>query len=141
MSVPHRLDRVLTVLREHGSRITRPRRAIVRALVEIGEHPTADQLADAAKEIEPSVNRSTVYRFLDELERMGIVDHTHLGHGPSVYHFAEDDHQHLVCVECGLVTEIPGHTIDTLRAQVRSTFDFDVDGRHFALVGRCSSCC
>ena len=53
------------------------------------------------------VHMSTIYRFLDELEELGVVSHSHLGHGPAVYDVSPVGHFHLVCELCGAVTETP----------------------------------
>ncbi len=103
-------------------------------------HPTAEELTAGVQVHQPDVHESTVYRFLDELERLGVVDHVHLGHGPAVYHFADDTHHHLVCQQCGLVIEVPDDTLDMLRRRVRTEFSFEVEPRHFAVMGRCGTC-
>ena len=60
----------------------------------------------------PEVHLSTVYRTLDSLEKLGIVEHTHVGHGPAVYHVGVT-HQHLVCEECGAgSTCVPTHVLE-----------------------------
>lgn len=135
-----RLETVLDALRAAGGRVTSPRRAILEALIASAEHPTAEQLTAAVQRQQPDVNESTVYRFLDELERLGVVDHVHLGHGPAVYHFADDAHQHLVCEACGLVIEAPAGAFDGLRRRLRNDLGFEVDPRHFAVLGRCAGC-
>jgi Fe2+ or Zn2+ uptake regulation protein len=86
------------------------------------------------------VHESTVYRFLDELERLGVVDLVHLGHGAAVYHFTDDTHHHLVCDQCGAVVEVPARTFETLRKRLQSDFGFEVEPRHFAVPGRCRAC-
>ncbi|HZN14002.1 MAG TPA: transcriptional repressor [Acidimicrobiales bacterium] len=135
-----RLEAVLDVLRASGGRITSPRRAILQALIDDNGHPTAEQLTAAVQVQQPDVNESTVYRFLDELERLGVVDHVHLGHGPAVYHFADDPHLHLVCEDCGAVIEVPPAVLGALRRQLHADFSFDIDPRHFAVLGRCKVC-
>jgi Fe2+ or Zn2+ uptake regulation protein len=135
-----RLERVLALLRANGGRVTSPRRAILEALIVHGEHPTAEQLTAAVQVRQPDVHESTVYRFLDDLERLGVVDHVHLGHGPAVYHFADDTHHHLVCQTCGRVVEVPDETFAGLRRRLRTDFGFEIDQRHFAVVGRCTEC-
>ena len=112
-----RLERVLALLRANGGRVTSPRRAILEALIGHGEHPTAEQLTAAVQARQPDVHESTVYRFLDDLERLGVVDHVHLGHGPAVYHFSDDTHHHLVCQTCGRVVEV-GWLIEELRVSL-----------------------
>ena len=135
-----RLEQVLALLRANGGRVTSPRRAILEALIGHGEHPTAEQLTAAVQARQPDVHESTVYRFLDDLERLGVVDHVHLGHGPAVYHFSDDAHHHLVCQTCGRVVEVPDQTFAALRRRLRTDFGFEIDQRHFAVVGRCTEC-
>ena len=135
-----RLERVLALLRANGGRVTSPRRAILEALIGHGEHPTAEQLTAAVQARQPDVHESTVYRFLDDLERLGVVDHVHLGHGPAVYHFSDDTHHHLVCQTCGRVIEVPDHTFAGFRRLLHNDFGFEIDQRHFAVLGRCTEC-
>lgn len=133
-------DRVLEALRLNGGRITSARRAILAALIGHPRHPTAEELTNAVKRQRPDVRESTVYRFLDDLERLGVVDHVHLGHGPAVYHFVEDAHHHLVCDGCGAVIEVPERALASLRRRLRNDYGFDVSTRHFAVPGTCAGC-
>ncbi|MGH3369268.1 MAG: Fur family transcriptional regulator [Nocardioidaceae bacterium] len=140
MAGSDRLDEVLGVLRANGGRVTSPRRAILQSLIDHGGHVTAEQLTASVQALQPDVHESTVYRFLDDLERLGIVDHVHLGHGPAVYHFADDTHHHLVCINCGVVIEVPDKALDALRRRIRADHGFDIDPRHFAVLGKCERC-
>jgi Fur family ferric uptake transcriptional regulator len=140
MAAPDRFDEVLGLLRANGGRVTDARRAILRALIDHGPHPTAEQLTAHVQARHPDTHESTIYRFLDDLERLGVVDHVHLGHGPAVYHFADDTHHHLVCDVCGLVVEVPDRALDGLRRRLRAHFDFEMEPRHFAVPGRCKEC-
>lgn len=140
MGSTERFDEVLDQLRVHGRRITSPRRAILEALVEHDGHPTAEQLMTVVHDRQPDVDKSTVYRFLEDLEGLGLVDHVHLGHGPAVYHFTDEGHHHLVCETCGVVLEVPRATFDQLRQRLQEQFGFDLEARHFAVPGRCRSC-
>ncbi len=88
----------------------------------------------------PDIHLSTVYRNLDELERLGVVVHTHLGHGPAIYHLASADHGHLVCERCGLALEAPEELFRTLSSLAEERFGFRIDPRHFAVLGRCQAC-
>ena len=134
------VEPILALLRSAGGRITAPRRAILQAFVGTGGHVTAENLTARVQATQPDVHESTVYRFLDELERLGVVDHVHLGHGPAVYHLASDAHNHLVCERCGAVVEVPEAVFDELRGRLREDFGFAVQARHFAVVGRCRAC-
>ena len=140
MQTAGRLDHVLAALRASGGRVTTPRRAILQALIDAAQHPTAEQLTSAVQRRLPDVHESTVYRFLEDLEQLGVVDHVHLGHGPAVYHFADDAHHHLVCERCDAVVEVPNRVFDALRKRLRAEFDFELKPRHFAVPGLCAAC-
>jgi Fur family ferric uptake transcriptional regulator len=135
-----RLERILALVRERGGRVTTPRRAIVTALVDADDHVTADALADAVQRAHPDVHRSTVYRTLDTLTEMGVIDHAHLGHGPAVYHFTDDAHHHLVCQNCGRVIELPLSVLTPVQDRVARDYEFQIDATHFAIAGHCADC-
>lgn len=135
-----RLTRILAMLRSSGGRMTTARRALVTALVAANGHVTADDLAETVQRDHPDVHRSTIYRTLDALEQLGVVDHVHLGHGRAVYHLTDDPHQHLVCEVCGEVTEAPDELFASLSARLRADYGFAIRPNHFAVLGRCRHC-
>ncbi len=128
------------MIRDHGGRVTTARRALVTALVQARGHVTADDLAALVQEAQPDVHLSTIYRSLDALERIGVVDHVHLGHGRAVYHLADEPHQHLVCEVCGAVVEVPDATFAELSDTLRRRYGFTIRPNHFAVLGRCRAC-
>jgi Fur family transcriptional regulator, ferric uptake regulator len=136
-----RLKRVLALVREQGGRVTTTRRAIVAALLEAPDHHvTAQTLAERVQRAHPDIHASTVYRTLDTLTELGVVEHTHLGHGATVYHLTDRRHQHLVCEQCGAVVEVPLSVFEPLVQTLRDGYDFEVHPEHVALVGRCATC-
>jgi Fur family transcriptional regulator, ferric uptake regulator len=134
------VETILKRLAAAGRRRSAPRQAIVEMLVGAKGHVTADELAEDVQRRFPSVNISTVYRTLDTLEELGIVDHVHLGHGRAIYHLTDDDHQHLVCESCEMVEEIPLAKLRPFFRTLEKEHDFEVDRRHFAIVGVCRRC-
>ncbi|HVM01928.1 MAG TPA: Fur family transcriptional regulator [Acidimicrobiales bacterium] len=134
------LSALLDVLRANGVRITVPRRAILESLVATGPHVTAEELAAHVRARHPEVHESTVYRTLDRLGRLGVVDHVHLGHGRAVFHVPGEAHQHLHCDSCGAVVEAPDELFAPLVRAVEERYGFELDLDHFALGGRCQAC-
>ena len=134
------MERILALLRADGGRVTTARRALIEALLAARAHVTADDLAARVQAAHPEVHRSTVYRTLDALERLGVVVHSHLGHGGGVYHLADERHQHLVCETCGAVVELPDAELVPLARAVRKRYGFTIAPGHFALVGTCRTC-
>jgi Fe2+ or Zn2+ uptake regulation protein len=135
-----RSERILELLRRRGGRLTTARRAIVTALVTANSHVTADELASTVQSEHPEVHLTTVYRVLDTLEQLEVVDHVHLGHGRAVYHLTDETHQHLVCEICGTVVEVPDDVFADLASTLDATYGFAIRPHHFAVLGRCSAC-
>ncbi len=120
--------------------MTTARRQLLEALFDAPPHATAEDLALAVQARSPDVHISTIYRNLDELERVGVIVHTHLGHGPASYHLASSPHGHLVCETCGVTIEAPEELFGSLSRSARERFGFRIDPRHFAVLGRCRDC-
>lgn len=134
------MEEILARFKAAGGRRTASRQAIVEAVVTAGGHVTAEEIAERVQARFPSVNLSTVYRTLDALEDLSVVDHVHLGHGRAVYHLADEPHHHLVCEACERVLEVPVSDLAPLIDTLEREHGFRLDRRHFALVGRCRSC-
>ena len=134
-----RVERLVALMRNRGVRLTAARRALVEELVAADAHLTAEQLGDRVQASVGEVHRATVYRSLEALERAGVVEHVHLGHGPAVFHLADDLHQHLVCESCGAVAEAPAGLLAGAQRRLTTT-GFRLRAHHFALLGRCREC-
>lgn len=132
-------DDLVDALRRAGLRATASRRAVCRVIAAShADHLTAAVITDR---LVGEADQSTVYRTLDALESVGVVTHTHLGHGPSVYHLADDaPHQHLVCSVCGTAIELGPVDFAAAFAVVAQRTGFVLDPGHFALSGRCARC-
>jgi Fe2+ or Zn2+ uptake regulation protein len=135
-----RLEEILEALSTAGRRRTAARHVIVETLLDARDHLTAEELAERVQRRFPSVNISTVYRTLETLESLGVVDHVHLGHGRAIYHLADEEHQHLVCEKCENVVELPASKLRPFLRSIERDHGFEVDRRHFAIVGLCAKC-
>jgi Fe2+ or Zn2+ uptake regulation protein len=134
------MESILGLLRAGGGRITTSRRLVVGALLHLRGHITAEALCDLVQATAPDVVISTIYRNLEELERLGVVVHSHLGHGPAVYHLTSAAYAHLVCSDCGAALEAPEEFFGDLAKQAATRYGFTVDPRHFAILGHCRAC-
>jgi Fur family ferric uptake transcriptional regulator len=113
---------------------------LVHCLFEAEGHKTAEEFAAEIQAQAPDISISTVYRNLDELERLGVVVHSHLGHGPAAFHLATASHGHLVCRKCNAHIEIAEGFFEDLRGKAIDEFGFAIDPRHFAVIGLCEAC-
>jgi len=134
------IEDVLAGLRQRGGRATPARRLLLTALFRDRNHRTADDLARAIHAQAPDVNISTIYRNLDELVRLGAVTRNHLGGGPATYHLASAEHGHLVCEQCGSMTEAPAELFRDLTSTLAARYGFTAHPHRFAVIGRCTAC-
>ena len=127
-------------LREKGLRLTPQRELVLQAVRALG-HATPDEVAEHVRQTHPGINLSTVYRNLETLENVGLVQHSHLGHGGVRYHAAaEEVHAHLNCEKCGIIIEVPIEATSPLTQALLDDYGFHTDVEHLAISGRCEAC-
>ena len=134
---------LVEALRSEGLRITAARRAVCSVIASRhGQHLSAATIVDDLRSTEAKqIDQSTVYRTLDALEDAGLLIHSHLGHGPAVYHLpSEAAHQHVVCSKCGATATVPTDSLTGWIDAVRETTGFAIDPSHFAFTGLCGDC-
>jgi len=134
------LARYRDVCRAKGIPCTRQRLAILEAVLEGADHPTADAVhARVARRIR-SLSRTTVYRVLEELAEMGLI--TKASHpGKAVrYDRRTDLHHHLVCLRCNSIVDISDDRLDAVRVPDTSRYGFEVTSFQVQLRGLCSAC-
>lgn len=134
------VEGVLALLRSRGGRATPSRRVLLEVLFEADSHQTAEDLAQAVQARAPDVHISTIYRNLEDLEELGVVVHSHLGHGPATYQLTSAAHAHFLCEVCGAMVEAPADIFQGLAKLARERYGFSIDPRHFAIQGRCAAC-
>ncbi|WP_306743875.1 Fur family transcriptional regulator [Saccharothrix longispora] len=126
-------------LHDRGMRMTPQRQLVLDAVRELG-HATPEEICRRVRVTAPAVNITTVYRTLDLLDRLGMVRHTHLGHGAPNYSVHAHEHVHLVCHRCGRVDEIPCELMSPLGGTLEAEYGFELDASHLALSGTCREC-
>jgi Fur family ferric uptake transcriptional regulator len=136
------VESVAVGLRARGERMTQPRRAVVAALAGSAQHLSAEEILVDASKAYPGVNRSTIYRALETLADLGVVQHIHSGRAATLYHLTTEagPHAHATCDSCGLVIDLPGEVLATAAVRLRRDEGFVLDPGHVALSGRCRNC-
>lgn len=134
------VDDVLALVRARGGRGTASRRTILQALFDADGHLTAEELAQVVQSRAPDIHMSTVYRTLDEMQRLGVVVHSHLGHGPATYQLTSVAHAHFLCEVCDATIDAPDDLFKGLAKTVMGRLGFSIDPVHFAMLGRCAAC-
>ena len=128
-------------LRERGLRWTPQRRAVIEALAGSDGHITGAELLERCRAIDPATIPSTVYRTLDVLEDLGLVQHGHGADGREEFHVGpEGVHGHLHCATCGGRWEIRPGAARAIVDGLRASDGFEVDLSHVTVVGTCADC-
>lgn len=126
MTEPKSAEALEEALREDGVRITRQRAALLRVLAEAEDHPDAEELHRRARDIDPSLSLSTVYRTLTALEEQGVI-HRHAFEGASArFETVAAHHDHMIDVETGEVTEFISEKIEALQREIAAELGYDL---------------
>ena len=135
------VDEILDRLRRHGGRVTTPRRVVIDAMLGSDDHHlvAADIVAQVRRQ-HPDFYESTVYRTLDRLVELQIVDRIQIGQGPAVFHLSHRAHQHLVCDDCGAVSEADPDLLDEVAEVLDDDQGFLVNPTTTTLHGLCADC-
>jgi len=136
--------RLIEQCAERGIRLTQQRRAILRVMEMASKHLDAAQLLRRARAIDPSVDRSTVYRTLSLLKRHGLIDELDLMHLHGEGHYYERrvsrDHVHIACLRCGKISEYVSEYFEKLKRQLERECDFRIVVNRFEVGGYCAAC-
>ena len=133
------LEGAIGVVRASGSRLSSARKQLLQALFEADGPVSAEDLARSAGGEPEAADLASIYRNLELFERLGIVRHVHLGHGPGRYALV-GEREYLVCESCGRVLTAAPHELDAVRSEIRKRFDFEVRFSHFPIAGLCAEC-
>lgn len=125
-------------LEEAGYRSGAARREVVDLLAD-------ESCAVTALEIDrrlDSVGRASVYRTLDQLERLHLVQRVEIGGDAAGYERvdAEQHHHHLVCEECGRLSPFADPSLERAIEAVSRAAEFEVAAHDVVLRGRCPDC-
>ena len=134
------MDHLQAELRSRGYRLTPQRQLVLEAVTVLG-HATPEDVHAWVRERSAGVNISTVYRTLELLEDVSLVNHAHLSHGAPTYHAAAaPEHLHLICRGCGKVTEVEPAVVAPMVDTLNAEQGFVADVGHLTIFGSCREC-
>lgn len=142
MTKDERLHWFETTLEQAGMRRTLPRRILLRLLA-ASERPLSAQ--EIFEETSEDINLVTIYRTLNDLTRLGLLNRIEFGEGFYRYEAASsptdtDHHHHLVCDRCGTIADFSGCMVDSMLEQTPLPNNFRVSSHTLTLHGTCEEC-
>ena len=127
-----------------GIRITEQRRLIIGIIQDSPRHLDAATLLELAKEKDPGIDRSTVYRTIGMLKRRGLIDELDLMHIEGEKHYYEvktnHDHCHMACFKCGAVMEFTSASFEKLKVEMARRSGFEIRAIRLEVGGVCRKC-
>lgn len=140
-----RIERIKKQLHSKGYKLTPQREATLTVLLEREEdHLSAEEVFLLVKERAPEIGLATVYRTLELLSELQVVDKINFGDGVSRYDLRKEGidhfHHHLVCVNCGSVEEIIEDLLIDVEKKVEKDWQFKVVDHRLTFHGVCKAC-
>jgi Fur family ferric uptake transcriptional regulator len=129
-------------LRATGRRSGAARAAVVELLAGESCCLSAQELHARLRADGSTVGVASVYRALDQLSGLGLVQRVDVGDGIARYERAEteDHHHHVVCHDCGKVEPFSDEPLERAISQATSRLGYDVSGHELVLRGACADC-
>src|SRR5580698_3939562 len=126
-------------LRKAGLKVTLPRLKILEILERSGtRHLSAEEIFKRLIESNEDIGLATVYRVLTQFEGAGLVARHHFEDGMAVFELNQGlHHDHIVCMDCGLVEEFMDAGIETRQTAVASKLGFTIRDHSLILYGHC----
>lgn len=126
-------EKVKDLLREKGLKVTSQRLMVLNILSAHGdEHLTVEEIYDLAKEESPEIGLATIYRTVQVLLELHVIEKVTFDDGFARYELNGEEtgsghrHHHAICTQCGKVYSLETDLLDTLEKQVFESLGFEV---------------
>ena len=127
VDVANRTRQLETALRTGRVRMTRQRATLLKLLAAAGDHPDANELHRRAREIDPLLSLSTVYRILSMLEQQGVVNRHAFEGAPARFETADTPHHdHVIDLDTGEVLDFRSEKIERLQAEIAAELGYNL---------------
>lgn len=138
-------EEIYAAFDEVSQRNTRPRRLIAARLVELansGADFTTDELWQELRKLEPGLGRATVFRSVEKLVNMGLLNRVEFADGTHHYRVCGGNHHHhhLTCTQCHRVVEVDVCLPDDQFKTIGNQANFAIEGHSLTIFGRCEQC-
>jgi len=137
---------VMAKLNKAGFKLTNQRRAIVKVLLEKQkDHLSAEEVYHFARKITPEIGLATVYRTMDLLVDLQVVDRISFKEAGMVLYDLRGDrgqhfHSHLICDRCGDVLEVEEDIMADIEPMIEEKFAFKIFDHQLTIHGLCQDC-
>lgn len=144
--MPENQEHFKELLKKNGLKVTTQRTAILEVLQDRpGSHLTAEEIYDCVKEEHPDIGLATVYRTVQLLSELNVIDRFRLDDGYVRYEIGTMEenthhHHHLVCLHCQTVFAFEDDMLESLEKKIEESMGFHVSDHEVKLYGYCKDC-
>ncbi len=131
---------IIEALRKRGFKATPQRIAICRLILNNRNHPTAQKIYDEVREFHPTVSLSTVYKTLQMLTKLGLIQELGFPEGQARFDSYVEPHINLVCLRCGSIRDLDDPAARDMIARITATAEFTHRGQRLDIYGICKTC-
>lgn len=121
-------------------KLTPQREAVFQVIREREDHPTANDIFEAARQRLPGISHATVYNSLRYLKEAGLVHEISFGDGASRYDRETERHDHAICNDCGKLVDFELPAAAKLMQAAARKSHFKAESVHLTLRGTCPEC-
>jgi Fur family ferric uptake transcriptional regulator len=145
MTIDEHIGKINRQLLNKGYKLTPQREATLRVLLENErDHLNAEEVFMLVKDKYPNIGLATVYRSLELLSELHIVEKINFGDGGARFDLRSEDqphmHHHLICTRCGTVEEIKEDWLLPMENRIEREFGFTVLDHRLDFQGVCKEC-
>jgi len=146
--MPENQERFKMLLKQKGLKVTTQRILILETLKNRpNKHLTAEEIYECVKQENPDIGLATVYRTIQLLSELNLIDKLNLGDGYVRYEIGHQGndasthhHHHLICLDCGHVFTFQDDMLETLETRIQDSMEFKVVDHEVKLYGYCKDC-
>lgn len=132
---------IVHALDSAGYRLTAPRRAVATLIAEHDGHFTASELEAVARSRRLGISRATLFRALDLLTELGVVERLDLPSGEHAYvPCAPAHHHHVICSRCGRAADVEDSGVAEAVAEIARRSGYRIESHRLELFGLCRHC-
>jgi Fur family ferric uptake transcriptional regulator len=135
-------EQLKAFLKQKGFKSTRQRDIIADEFLKSREHVTAEELYRKVGKKHRNIGFTTVYRTLKLLAKSGLATERVFADNLTRYEpfSAEHHHDHLICINCGSITEFEDLKLERLQEKIAGTFGFQTVTHKMEFYGYCRNC-
>lgn len=135
-------NRIIQALERAGYQATPNRRLVAELVASTGGHFTAADLLERGRRERVNIGRATIFRALDVLTSLHVVERLDLPSGAHAYVVCEPDehHHHLICSGCGRSEDVADGELARLVDEIGSRYGFRIETHRLELFGICPGC-